>query len=168
MTIQKVLSIGCGAAWWEIKSIFENPIEKVYLLDPNPEVLNQADVEEGIAYFSNIFKKPFPASYEILVQEARNIPIPDASLDQIWFFNSLHEIEDTDSCLSECYRLLKSKATILIEEELSIAHQLMHEGCQKPLYFLEELKQVMKAAGFQFISIEQKDEKAFYLYFQKP
>jgi len=168
LTIRKVLSIGCGAAWWEIKSIFENPVEKIFLLDSNPEVLNQEDVEEGIAYFSNIFKKPFPASYELLVQKAKDIPILDASLDQIWLLNSLHEIEETDVCLSECFRLLKSKATILVEEELSIDDPLIHEGCQKPLFFLEELNQVMKAAGFQFLSCDKKDDKAFFIYFQKP
>lgn len=163
-----LMSIGCGAAWWEIKSIFENPVDKIYLLDPNSEVLNKEDVKKGIAYFSRVFNKPFPASFEILVQEAKNIPLPDTSLDEIWFFNSLHEIRDTQTCLSECFRLLKPQGTIFIEEELSIYEQLIHEGCQQPLYFLEELKQTMKASGFQFLSIEQKDEKAFYLYFQKP
>ncbi len=162
------MSIGCGAAWWEIKSIFENPVDKIYLLDPNSEVLNKEDVEEGIAYFSRIFNKPFPASYELLVQEAKEIPLENASINEIWLLNSLHEIDEPETCLSECYRLLSSKGKILIEEELSIDKQRIHDGCLKPLYFLNDLKKVMKASGFQFLSLEQKDEKAFYLTFQKP
>ena len=131
-------------------------------------MLNKEDVEEGIAYFSKIFNKPFPATYEILVQEAKEIPIPNASLDEIWLFNSLHEIRDATSCLDECYRLLKSNGTIFIEEELSINDRIIHMGCELPLYFLDELTQLMKASGFHFLSSERKDEKAFYLRYAKP
>jgi ubiquinone/menaquinone biosynthesis C-methylase UbiE len=163
-----ILSIGCGAAWWEIKSIFEKPVDKIYLLDPNTEVLNKEDVEEGISYFSKIFNKPFPASFELLIQEAKEIPLENSSIDEIWFFNSLHEINEVNTCLQECHRLLKSGGQIFMEEELSEKEQLFHEGCHRPLYFFDDIKKMMQASGLQFYSIEKKDEVAFYIRFQKP
>ena len=47
-----LLSLGAGAAWWEVKILYENPAEKIYLIDENPEVLNENDVNEGINYFN--------------------------------------------------------------------------------------------------------------------
>ena len=163
-----VLSIGCGAGWWEIKSIFEKPSPKIYLLDPNPDVLNWPDIQDGIQYFQKIFQKPFPAEIEIFVQEAKNIPLPNQSLQEIWLLNSLHEINEPEECLKECHRLLSDGGILLIEEELSFTEPLLHEGCNKPLYFLNDLEQLLKANGFQLIKTEQKDEKAVYLTFQKP
>ncbi len=163
-----ILSIGCGAGWWEIKSIFENPTDKLFLLDPNPEVLNWPDITDGINYFQKIYQKPFPAEIELFVQEANNIPLPNESLQEIWLLNSLHEIQDAHTCLQECHRLLIPGGTIFIEEEVSFTEQKFHEGCNQPLYFLKDLEQLMKAAGFQLVSTEQKDDKAFYLSFQKP
>lgn len=162
------LSIACGSGWWEIKSLFEHPVDKLYLLDKNPEVLNWPDVQEAIAYFEKAYQKPFPAKIELFIQEANNIPLPNHSIQEIWLFNSLHEIQEKEICLKECYRLLEPGGIIFIEEELSLTERRHHEGCHLPLFFLDELTQLMKASGFQFLSSEQKDDKAFYVRYSKP
>jgi hypothetical protein len=56
---------------------------------------------------------------------------------------------------------------LLIEEEVSISIPLIHEGCGKKLFFIEELMTIIAEAGFEMADKIQKDEKAIYILFKK-
>ncbi|RVU25695.1 class I SAM-dependent methyltransferase [Sandaracinomonas limnophila] len=159
------LSIGCGSGLWEIKQMFENPVSNLILLDPNKELLNTEDVYATVQYFSKIYQKELVTSIQILQQKAVNIPLEDKSIDEIWFYNSLHEIDRLEESIQECFRLLKPNGKIIIEEELSHNERKIHEGCLKPLFFEKEIIDLFEK--FKLLSNEPKDEKANYLRFEK-
>ena len=161
-----LLSVGCGSGLWEIKQMFENPTDNLILLDPNKELLNAEEVEATVQYFSKIYQKELSTNIKILQQKAIEIPLDDASVDEIWFYNSLHEIGSLEECIQECFRLLKSNGKLIIEEELSHNERKIHEGCQKLLFFQAEIIDLFEK--FKLISSEPKDEKADYLCFEKP
>jgi hypothetical protein len=52
-----ILSLGCGAAWWEIKQTMEQEAGELLLLDRNKDVLNWDDLDEAIAYFEEQYGK---------------------------------------------------------------------------------------------------------------
>jgi len=144
--------------------MFENPVSNLILLDPNKELLNTEDVYATVQYFSKIYQKELVTSIQILQQKAVKIPLEDKSIDEIWFYNSLHEIDNLEESIQECFRLLKPQGKIFIEEELSHHERKIHEGCLKPLFFEKEIIDLFEK--FKLLSNEPKDEKANYLRFE--
>ena len=145
--------------------MFENPVDNLILLDSNKELLNAEEVEATVQYFSKIYQKELSTNIRILQQKAIEIPLKDETVDEIWFYNSLHEIDYLEECIQECFRLLKSNGKIIIEEELSHNERKIYEGCLKPLFFEKEIIDLFEK--FKFLSNEPKDEKANYLRFEK-
>jgi ubiquinone/menaquinone biosynthesis C-methylase UbiE len=162
-----LLSIGCGAAWWEIKLMLQKPCRSLILIDPNLNVLNSEDLQEGIQYFENHYRKTLSTEIQFHNIDAKNSGLPSEQLDGILLFNSFHEIENPDQLLVECFRILKLGGFILIEEELSHTSRKIHEGCEMPLFFEKELIQLFSEKGFHSVSRLDKDELAAYFRFVK-
>jgi ubiquinone/menaquinone biosynthesis C-methylase UbiE len=162
-----LLSIGCGAAWWEINLMLQKPCQSLILIDPNEIVLNGEDLQEGIQYFENQYQKSLITEIQFFNIDAKNSGLPSVQLDGILLFNSFHEIENPDQLLHECYRILKPGGFIMVEEELSHTSRKIHEGCEKPLFFEKELIQLFFENGFHSVSSLEKDELAAYFRFVK-
>ncbi len=159
-----ILSIGCGAAWWEIKQIVVQEAGELLLLDYNKDVLNRADVEETIEYFENQAGIRLSTPVQIIHADASAIPLEDESIDQIWLLNSLHEMDEPLEVLNEIDRLLKSDGCIIVEEILSGG---VHEGCGKSLFTIDEISELFSQFDFQIQSKCAKDHAAHYVKFAR-
>jgi ubiquinone/menaquinone biosynthesis C-methylase UbiE len=157
-----ILSLGCGAAWWEIKQMSENAAGEMLLLDPNKDVLNWPDIEEGLQYFENHYQTRVVTPIHIIHAEASAIPLAAASVDQVWLLNSLHEMEDLSAVLTEIDRVLKLDGCVIMEEILSGG---IHEGCGKRLFKLDELIELFRGVDMRVDFQSSKDHEADYVKF---
>ncbi|MHA8051249.1 class I SAM-dependent methyltransferase [Aquirufa sp. ROCK-SH2] len=161
----QLISIGCGGAWWEINLLFNQPCSKLFLVDPNEDLLNQQDVSETIHYFEKQYQKKLDISCEIMNLDARQLNLPEKSIDGILIFNALHEIENQIEVLRECKRIGKKGSFLFVEEELSLKDRFIHEGCGFPLFYQNELIDLIENVGFKFSKIHKKDDLASYFLF---
>ncbi|MFM6937182.1 MAG: class I SAM-dependent methyltransferase, partial [Aquirufa sp.] len=132
------------------------------LLDPNKDVLNWPDVEEGLSYFENHYQTRVGTPIQILHAEASAIPLAAVSVDQVWLLNSLHEMEDPASVLQEIDRVLKLDGCVIMEEILTGE---IHEGCGKRLFKLDELIQLFRDLDMHVDFQTSKDHEADYVKF---
>ena len=140
----------------------ENAAGELLLLDPNKDVLNWPDVEEGLAYFEKHYQTRGGTTIQILHAEASAIPLAAASVDQVWLLNSLHEMEDPASVLNEIDRVLKLDGCVIMEEILTGGN---HEGCGKRLFKWDELIQLFGEVNMHVDFQTSKDQEADYVKF---
>ncbi len=162
-----LLSLGAGAAWWEVKILYENPAEKIYLIDENPEVLNENDVNEGINYFKKYYLNPFITEINIIQEKVENFDERILKeIDWILCFNSWHEFKNPEIILKKLSNRIKLGTYFLLEENLSVEKREFHKECGFPLYFEDELFNQFIKFGFELVEREQEKE-APYLLFRK-
>ena len=157
-----ILSLGCGAAWWEIKQTMEQEAGELLLLDRNKDVLNWADLDEAIAYFEEQYGKKAVTPVSIFHADAAQIPLSDETADQIWLLNSLHELDDLKAVLGEINRVLKVDGCVIVEEILTGG---VHEGCGKLLFTRSEIINLFASHDLHVIYEGSKDEEADYIKF---
>jgi ubiquinone/menaquinone biosynthesis C-methylase UbiE len=162
-----VVSLGCGAGWWEVQLMHQKPAQHLLLIDPNPAVLNKYDVQETLVYFEKVFVKPLATSIEFRLESAEKTSLADQQADVIFIFNSFHEFEQREKAVQEMYRICKLGGQIFIEEEIASMPNQVHAECGNTLFFEQELIDLMENYGFQFRSKTKKDEKASYFRFEK-
>jgi ubiquinone/menaquinone biosynthesis C-methylase UbiE len=159
-----ILSIGCGAAWWEIKQTIEQEAGELLLLDRNKDVLNWPDLDEAIAYFEEHYGKKAITPTSIFLSDASQIPLSDETADQIWLLNSLHELDDLEAVFSEINRVLKSDGCVIVEEILSGE---IHEGCGHRLFTRDEIVALFEAYDLHVVYEGSKDQEADYIKFSR-
>lgn len=101
------LAGGYGVQAAYLKTLFGDKINLTY-----------SDVSLTAVKSSERYEKYFETKIdEKWVIEAENIPAPDNTFDQVFFFAGFHHIQDPVKCLSECHRVLKSggKLYLLLE-----------------------------------------------------
>jgi ubiquinone/menaquinone biosynthesis C-methylase UbiE len=162
-----VLSLGCGSGWWEVNLICQNPAQELILVDEQPAVLNQSDLQETVAYFEKQVGIRCETACTLINCDAGETGLSHKSVDQIWLFNSLHEMENPKAVVEECARVLVSEGLVIVEEILASYAEEIHEGCGKTLFDREELVKLFDRAGFAFVADVRKDDVATYLKFQK-
>ena len=159
-----ILSLGCGAGWWEINQVIQNEAGELLLLDSNTHVLNRADIDETIVYFENQFDQRLSSPIQLLHADAMNIPLGRESVDQIWLLNSFHEMDHPSAILQEIDRVLKEDGSVVVEEILTGE---IHEGCGKKLFQAEELIELFESIDFKLMRRYKKDQEAEYLNFSR-
>ncbi len=159
-----ILSLGCGAAWWEIKQTIEQAAGELLLLDRNKEVLNWPDLDEAIAYFEDHYGKKAVTPATIIHADASQIPLSDDTADQIWLLNSLHELDDLIAVLTEIDRVLKAEGSVIVEEILSGE---IHEGCGRRLFTRKEIIDLFESFDLHVVYQTSKDEEADYIKFAR-
>jgi ubiquinone/menaquinone biosynthesis C-methylase UbiE len=157
-----ILSLGCGAAWWEIKQTIEQEAGELLLLDRNKDVLNWPDLDEAIAYFEEQYGKKATTPATIFHADAAQIPLSDETADQIWLLNSLHELDDLKAVLAEIDRVLKTDGCVIVEEILTGG---VHEGCGKRLFTRSEIVDLFASHDLHVVYEGSKDEEADYIKF---
>ena len=90
---------GCGLA----AELIVNFFDRLYLID----------LDEGLARDAKK-RLRFHPNVEVIVADARSIPLPDAFADLVYFFDSLHHIPRPEKALFEAIRILKPKGTLAI------------------------------------------------------
>jgi ubiquinone/menaquinone biosynthesis C-methylase UbiE len=159
-----ILSLGCGAAWWEIKQTIEREAGELLLLDTNKDVLNWPDLDEAIAYFEEQYGKKATTPATIFHADAAQIPLSDETADQIWLLNSLHELDDLIAILTEIDRVLKAEGSVIVEEILSGE---LHEGCGRRLFTRNEIIDLFESFDLHVVYQTSKDEEADYIKFAR-
>ena len=162
-----LVSLGCGAGWWEVQLMHQKPAKHLILIDSNSAVLNPMDLQETLDYFQKIHQKALSTSAEIRLESAEKTSLQDQEADVILLFNSFHEFDHQADVAQEMYRIGKKGGQILIEEELATKENQVHQDCGKALLFERDLIDLMENAGFIFRAKTKKDEKACYLTFEK-
>lgn len=162
----RVLSLACGAAWWEVNLVFQHPAKELFLLDRNPRVLSKEQVDEAIDYFQRQHQKIWRTPYHLLLKEAWDTGLEEHSMDHIIILNAWHEMQALQETLLEIKRIIKPGGKVFLEEEISFEFRRRHEDCQKPLFFLEEILRDFATFGLHLVQHQPKDEKAIYLLFQ--
>ena len=157
-----ILSLGCGAAWWEIKQTMEHEAGELLLLDRNKDVLNWDDLDEAIAYFEEQYGKKAVTPASIFHADAAQIPLSDETADQIWLLNSLHELDDLTAVLAEINRVLKVDGSVIVEEILTGG---IHEGCGRRLFTRSEIIDLFSLYDLQVVYEGSKDQEANYIKF---
>jgi ubiquinone/menaquinone biosynthesis C-methylase UbiE len=159
-----ILSLGCGAAWWEIKQTMEQEAGELLLLDRNKDVLNWSDLDEAIAYFEEQYGKKAITPATIIHADASQIPLSDETADQIWLLNALHELDDLEAVLSEINRVLKVDGCVIVEEILTGG---IHEGCEMRLFTRDEIVALFGAYDLHVTYEGSKDQEADYIKFSR-
>lgn len=155
---QKIASIGVGGGLWEVILSFDCQHVVFYLMDLQAEVLHQKEIDNSLNYFTPKFNKQNTCHFEILIQNAAdNWPI--GNLDKVLFINSLHEIDKVESALGQAKYALKPTGQLIIEEELALTSNQIHEGCGKRLFTAQALDALCGAAGFTLVQYEGKLRK---------
>lgn len=157
-----ILSLGCGAAWWEIKQTMEEEAGELLLLDCNKDVLNWPDLDEAIAYFEGQYGKKAITPATIIHADAAQIPLSDETADQIWLLNSLHELDDLEAFLTEINRVLKTDGCVIVEEILT---GRVHEGCGKRLFTRSGIIGLFASYDLHVVYEGSKDDEADYIKF---
>ncbi|CAM3521531.1 class I SAM-dependent methyltransferase [Aquirufa ecclesiirivi] len=158
-----LLSLGCGSAWWEVNLLLHQPCREIILVDPNTQQLSLEDVQESIEYFEKKLSLTFSTQVQIYHSPLAQVPIADQSVDGLFVFNAWHELAPIDEILPALKRIIKPGGWILLEEELSVDHRRIHEGCAQELYFQEEIDRQMASIDFQFSQKLVKEKQTFYL-----
>ncbi len=162
-----VVSLGCGAGWWEVQLMYQKPPKKLILIDSNSVVLNENDLQETFAYFEKVYQKPLTTTVDFYLESVEKTSLPDREADVVFLFNSFHEFDHRENTVQEMYRICKPGGQIFIEEELASPTNQIHAECGKALFLEKELIDLMVKFGFQFLAKTKKDEKASYLTFEK-
>ncbi|CAM4343645.1 methyltransferase domain-containing protein [Cytophagaceae bacterium 50C-KIRBA] len=158
-----LLSLGCGSAWWEVNLLLHRPCREIILVDPNTQILSMEAVQESIDYFEKKQSLSFSIQVQIFHKPIAQLPIAPQSIDGIFVFNAWHELTPLEEILPALKRIVKPGGWILLEEELSLNHRRIHEGCAKDLYFQEEIDLQMARIQFQISQKLVKEKQTFYL-----
>lgn len=162
-----LVSIGCGSAWWEINLVLQHPAKTLLLIDPDNQQLNETAIQESIHYFEGQTGKQNQTEIQFLQKKVEVAQLIDQSAHGIWIFNALHELDSPSLAIKKSFDTLKKGGRLFIEEEISWTSRIQHDGCGKALYFESEIDTLAIEVGFIKKSVQQKDQKALYLIYEK-
>lgn len=143
-----VASLGAGGGVWEIGFATFHEDLTFYLQDINGNVLNQADIDYAIEYYTKVSGKPNGNQFIPVIGTEKKTNLPTGIFDKVLVINSFHEFSEPKAMLTEVSRILKPAGQLFIEETLARTPGQRHEGCQKPLYTEPELIDFLNNQGF--------------------
>jgi len=162
-----LVSLGSGSGWWEVNGVIHQPARELILVDQDLSVLNDQEVGESVTYFENATNLKNTTKLVVKNDDVHALTLAEEMADWVLVFNALHEFKEIHVVLKEALRILKKDGHLFIEEEVSFSTPLIHEGCGKKLFFIQELIDLVTQSGFEMVDKKQKDPKAFYLLFKK-
>lgn len=146
-----IASLGAGGGVWEIGfATFHNNLT-FYLQDINGNVLNQADIDYAVEYYTKVSGKPNGNRFIPVIGTEKKTNLPGDTFDKVLVINSFHEFANPAEMLAEVRRILKPEGKLFIEETLARSPGQLHEGCQMPLYTEAELIAFLAQHGFELL-----------------
>lgn len=143
-----IASLGAGGGVWEIGFATFHEDLTFYLQDINGNVLNQADIDYAIEYYTRVSGKPNGNKFIPVLGSELKTNLPTNTFDKVLVINSFHEFDHPEVMLAEVRRILKTKGKLYIEETLAREHGQLHEGCNRPLYTEQALVDFLGTQGF--------------------
>ncbi len=144
-----IASLGAGGGVWEIGFATFHEDLTFYLQDINGNILNQADIDYAIEYYTKVSGKPNGNKFIPVIGTENKTNLPSNTFDKVLIINSFHEFEHPKNMLAEVSRILKPQGMLFIEETLGRVTGQRHEGCNKPLYLEKELTTFLENEGFK-------------------
>jgi ubiquinone/menaquinone biosynthesis C-methylase UbiE len=147
---ETILSVGTGGCLWEVLMASQWPKSHWYLVEENKRLVSKTILDDTIQYWE---QKGFSTGniFEIIADSFLNIQIQSNSINKLFFLNSLHELEQQNLVLNKVFSLLKHNGLLIIEESLASYPGQLHEGCQRPLFMLEDLKAICLQVNLQYL-----------------
>jgi len=131
-------------------------------IDMTPDMLSKARSNASKGKFSNV---------EFRLGEIENLPVADATADVIISNCVINLSPDKSQVFKETFRILKAGgrlaisdvvATVELPEEMRNDPMLV-AGCMGNASLIDELVEMLQAAGFESIRIEPKDESKQFI-----
>jgi ubiquinone/menaquinone biosynthesis C-methylase UbiE len=144
-----IASLGAGGGVWEIGFATFHKDLTFYLQDINGQVLNQADIDYAIEYYTKVSGKANGNRFFPVIGTESKTNLPSSLFDKVLVINSFHEFTFPTEMLKEVCRILKPDGQLFVEETLGKVTGQLHEGCQKPLYTEQELLDFLASNGFK-------------------
>lgn len=151
------LGIGPGLLSIEIKKVI--PKSKIIGVDLSSEMLKVARKNFDEAGISN---------YELKLGKAEEIPLESDSVDLVITQSSLHEWENPQKGLSEIFRVLKPKGSLMLKDYnrdwlSKWKYKLLkfHNHLEMFKFNLEEVVDLLRKAGFKKIKGEGRGPNLF-------
>jgi ubiquinone/menaquinone biosynthesis C-methylase UbiE len=143
-----IASIGAGGGVWEIGFATFHEDLTFYLQDINGNILNQADIDYAIEYYTKVSGKPNGNKFIPVIGTETKTNLPTNTFDKVLIINSFHEFDNPINMLAEVRRILKQGGKLFIEETLARELGQLHDGCKKPLYLEQDLLAFLDQHGF--------------------
>ena len=144
-----IASIGSSSGVWEIWFASQVDYLTFYLQDIDPQNCNQAEINEGIAYFEKVVSKRNTGKFIPIIGTQSETNLPQNTFDKVLIINSIHEFENPEIILHDIQKILKSNGKLFVEEQLAKFSGEIHEGCRKRLFTDNELVEILKKCGFE-------------------
>ena len=154
---ETIASIGVSSGVWEIWFASQVDYLTFYLQDIDAQNCNQAEINEGIAYFEKLVSKKNTGKFIPIIGTQSATNLPKNTFDKVLIINSLHEFETPEIILQDIRKILKSNGKLFIEEQTAKFSGEIHEGCGKQLFTENELIEILANCGFQVIETYFKD-----------
>jgi len=159
---KQVVDVGCGDG--ELVHHMAAAQAKVMGIDPNPKRIERARKSAG-------------NNETFFEGGGEHLPCPDASMDIVVFFNSLHHIpEGMDAALSEAARVLKTEGILYVSEPIAAgsffeAMKIVHDESKIRAKALAAIKGAVDRGMFREESEEINEivrcEESFETYCQR-
>lgn len=136
---------------------------RVIGVDMTPEMVSRARLNAEKNGYSNT---------EFRLGEIENLPLPDRSVDVIISNCVINLSPDKQRVMDEAFRVLKSGGRLAISDIVMTAElpnlikddlDELYSGCISGASSIEGLRQMLTRSGFQYITIEPKDESINFI-----
>ncbi|MFQ6074510.1 MAG: class I SAM-dependent methyltransferase [Candidatus Bathyarchaeia archaeon] len=118
----RVVDLGCGFGFYTFAmSDLVGPEGTVYALDHSPDCINHITMRAKDSGRRNI---------EAILSKAEDTGLPSDSVDIILIVLVLHDIEDKERAVRECYRVLKPSGLLAINEEGAMPREGVFEAVE--------------------------------------
>ena len=162
-TGETVLDLGAGGGFdcfLAVKEVGESG--KVIGVDMTPSMISKARSNAEKAGYSNV---------EFRLGEIENLPVADNTVDVIISNCVINLSPEKQKVFNDSFRVLKPGGRLAISDVVATAELpleikndiSMLTGCISGASYIEELKTMMKNAGFENIKIDPKDESKEFI-----
>jgi predicted methyltransferase len=154
---QTVASIGAQCANWEAAFAVKTDSIIFYLEDIDSTTLNDKQAGFTWNYYSTLSQKKITCTYKIIIGNEKSTNLPTLFFDKILIINSFHEFSDQPQMLADIAEKLKPGGVLYIDETLAKKSGELHIQCKKRIFTSEEIIEIFKKNGFQFIDGKNMD-----------
>jgi len=160
---ETVLDLGSGAGFdgfLAAKQVGNNG--HVIGVDMTPSMISKARINAEKGKFENI---------EFRLGEIENLPVANSTVDVIISNCVINLSPDKQKVFNECYRVLKTGGRLAISDVVAFAELpeeikkdlTLYTGCMAGASQINEVKEMLRNAGFKMVRVTPKDESKKFI-----
>ena len=149
-----IASIGAGWGRWEVAygSLMDGLV--FYLEDINEEMLNPAQLDFNLRYYTLLKGGPVLSDYYIQIGTLKSTQLPSKFFDKVLVINAFHEFSHIDEMIRDINRILRDDGVLLLNEFDAFEPGDTHMGCGNRIYTKEEIIDIFGKHDFELTSSE--------------